>query len=163
MSVDFAPHLHYNLNRIGDQMEKKAFTLVELIAVVAILGLIALVVYPSVGSVIRNAREETYNDQVSVVINAAKNWSINNATKLSDDGSIYSLSVDTLLEEGYITNDEVKDPRDSSKNLEGIVEIKYNNDTKSYDYTYNDEPSETENIAMNLSDTIIENSKKKAF
>lgn len=144
-------------------MEKKAFTLVELIAVVAILGLIALVVYPSVGSVIRNAREETYNDQVSVVINAAKNWSINNATKLSDDGSIYSLSVDTLLEEGYITNDEVKDPRDSSKNLEGIVEIKYNNDTKSYDYTYNDEPSETENIAMNLSDTIIENSKKKAF
>lgn len=144
-------------------MEKKAFTLVELIAVVAILGLIALVVYPAVGSVIRNAREETYNDQVSVVINAAKNWSINNATKLSDDGSIYSLSVDTLLEEGYITNDEVKDPRDSSKNLEGIVEIKYNNDTKSYDYTYNDEPSETENIAMNLSDTIIENSKKKAF
>ena len=144
-------------------MEKKAFTLVELIAVVAILGLIALVVYPAVGSVIRNAREETYNDQVSVVINAAKNWSINNATKLSDDGSIYSLSVDTLLEEGYITNDEVKDPRDSSKNLEGTVEIKYNNDTKSYDYTYNDEPSETENIAMNLSDTIIENSKKKAF
>ena len=144
-------------------MEKKAFTLVELIAVVAILGLIALVVYPAVGSVIRNAREETYNDQVSVVINAAKNWSINNATKLSDDGSIYSLSVDTLLEEGYITNDEVKDPRDSSKNLEGIVEIKYNNDTKSYDYTYNDEPSETENIVMNLSDTIIENSKKKAF
>ena len=144
-------------------MEKKAFTLVELIAVVAILGLIALVVYPAVGSVIRNAREETYNDQVSVVINAAKNWSINNATKLSDDGSIYSLSVDTLLEEGYITNDEVKDPRDSSKNLEGIVEIKYKNDTKSYYYTYNDEPSETENIAMNLSDTIIENSKKKAF
>ena len=163
MLVDFAPHLHYNLNRIGDTMKQKGFTLVELIAVVAILGLIALVVYPAVGSVIRNAREETYKDQVDVIIKAAKEWSVKNATKLSDDGSIYSLPVETLTTEGYITNDEVKDPRDSSKNLEGIVEIKYNNDTKSYDYTYNDEPSETENIAMNLSDTIIENSKKKAF
>ena len=40
----------------------KGFTLVELIAVVAILGLIALVVYPAIASVIRNSRESAYND-----------------------------------------------------------------------------------------------------
>ena len=142
-------------------MKQRGFTLVELIAVVAILGLIALVVYPAVGSVIRNAREETYKDQVDVIIKAAKEWSVKNATKLSDDGSIYSLPVETLTTEGYITNDEVKDPRDSSKNLEGVVEIKYNSDTKSYEYTYNDEPDETENISMTLSQSIIQNSKKK--
>ncbi len=142
-------------------MKQKGFTLVELIAVVAILGLIALVVYPAVGSVIKNAREETYKDQVDVIIKAAKEWSIKNATKLSDDGSIYSLKVDTLTDEGYITNDEVKDPRDSSKNLEGVVEIKYNSATKSYEYTYNDEPDDNETISMNISQTIIQNSKKK--
>lgn len=142
-------------------MKSRGFTLVELIAVVAILGLIALVVYPAVGSVIKNAREETYKDQVDVIIKAAKEWSVDNATKLSDDGSVYPLSVKTLIEEGYITNDEIKDPRDSSKNLEGNVEIKYNSETKSYVYTYNDEPSQGTNISLNLSDTIFENSKKK--
>lgn len=144
-------------------MKNKAFTLVELIAVVAILGLIALVVYPAVGSVIRNAREETYKDQVDVIIKAAKEWSVKNATKLSDDGTVYSLPVDDLIEEGYITNDEVKDPRDSSKNLEGSVEIKYNSDTKSYDYNYNDDPEPDENITMNISEAILQNSKKKVF
>ncbi len=144
-------------------MKNKAFTLVELIAVVAILGLIALVVYPAVGSVIKNAREETYKDQVNVIVNAAKEWSVKNATKLSDDGTIYPLSVKTLIDEGYITNDEVKDPRDSSKNLEGNVEIKYNSETKSYEYNYNDEPNQTEDITMNLSEAILQNSKKKSL
>ncbi len=142
-------------------MKNKGFTLVELVAVVAILGLIALVVYPAVGSVIRNAREETYKDQVDVVITAAKEWSVDNATKLSDDGSVYSLPVSQLIDEGYITNDEVKDPRNSSENLNGNVEIKYNSETKSYVYTYNDEPSKETNISLNLSDTIYANSKKK--
>lgn len=143
------------------KMKNKGFTLVELVAVVAILGLIALVVYPAVGSVIRNAREETYKDQVDVVITAAKEWSVDNATKLSDDGSVYSLPVSQLIDEGYITNDEVKDPRNSSENLNGNVEIKYNSETKSYVYTYNDEPSKETNISLNLSDTIYANSKKK--
>ena len=143
------------------KMKNRGFTLVELVAVVAILGLIALVVYPAVGSVIRNAREETYKDQVDVVITAAKEWSVDNATKLSDDGSVYSLPVSQLIDEGYITNDEVKDPRNSSENLNGNVEIKYNSETKSYVYTYNDEPSKETNISLNLSDTIYANSKKK--
>ena len=46
---------------------KRGFTLVELIAVVAILGLIALIVYPAIGSVIRNSRESAYNEQVAVI------------------------------------------------------------------------------------------------
>ena len=60
-------------------MKNKAFTLIELIAVVAILALIALVVYPAINSVIKNAREQTYQDQVDVIIKAAKKWSIDNA------------------------------------------------------------------------------------
>ena len=138
-------------------MKNKAFTLIELIAVVAILALIALVVYPAINSVIKNAREQTYQDQVDVIIKAAKKWSIDNASSLPDDAE-YQLPVKTLIDEGYITNDEVKDPRNSKENLNGNVIIKYEDETKSYQYTYSDEET---NIAMNLKQLIYQNSKKK--
>ncbi len=149
MSVDFALHLHYNLNKVGENM-KKGFTLIELIAVVAILGLIALVVYPAIGSVIKNAREETYNDQVDVIINAAKEWStdIKNVAKLTSDGSAYELTVQTLIDEGYIKNNEIKDPRNSEKNMDGTVLIRYNKEIKSYDYTYRENEKNT--ISMRI-------------
>ena len=139
----------------------KGFTLVELIAVVAILGLIALVVYPAIASVIRNSRESAYNDQVAVIEKAAKTWSLKHANILPDDGSVYRLPVDTLVNEGYISNDEIKDPRHSSENLKGNVEIKYDSSKKQFIFTYVDK-SEDEDIAMNdLATTIINNSKKK--
>lgn len=143
--------------------KEKGFTLVELIAVVAILGLIAIIVYPAIGSVIRNSRESAYNDQVNVIIKAAQNWSVDNATTLPDDGSVYRLPVDTLLDGGYISDDEVKDPRDSSKNLNGNVEIQYDSSIKQFTYNYVDNTADSNEISMqnNLATTIINNSKKK--
>lgn len=141
---------------------KKAFTLVELIAVVAILGLIALVVYPAIGSVIRNSRQSAYNNQVDVIETAAKNWSIDNASMLPDNGTVYRLPVRTLLEGGYISDDEVKDPRNSSKNLSGNVEIKYDSSIKQFTYKYVGSAAQEDEVSVNsLSKSIINNSKKK--
>lgn len=141
---------------------KKGFTLVELIAVVAILGLIALIVYPAIGSVIRNSRESAYKDQTAVIEDAAKKWSIDNANTLPDDGSVYRVSVNTLISEGYIEDDKVKDPRDSSKNLTGNVEIKYDASIKQFTYKYVGSASKSKEVSVNtLSNAIINNSKKK--
>ncbi len=163
MSVDFAYYLLYNLNRIGDNMrdKKKGFTLVELIAVVAILGLIALIVYPAIGSVIRTARESSYEDQVAVIIKAAQSWSVDNAVTLPDDGSVYRLSVDTLVEEGYISNDEVIDPRDSSKTLDGTIEIQYDSSISQFTFNYVDSSSSSISVS-DLGTTIINNSNSKS-
>ena len=143
-------------------MKEKAFTLVELIAVVAILGLIALIVYPAITSVIRNARESSYNDQVKVIEKAAKEWSTEHANILPDDGSTYRLPVSELLDKGYISNDEIKDPRNSSKNLTGNVEIKYDSSIKQFTFKYVDNSSKTNDVAAaSLATTITNNSKKK--
>ena len=142
--------------------KNKGFTLIELIAVVAILGLIALIVYPAITSVIRNSRESAYNDQVKVIEKAAQEWSIDNANTLPDDGTVYRVSVDTLTDEGYISAEDVKDPRDSSKNLTGNVEIKYDSSIHQFTYNYVDNSSKTSDISMNsLAKTITNNSKKK--
>ena len=117
---------------------KNAFTLVELIAVVSILGLIALIVYPTIASVIKDARENSYQDQVTVIEKAAKSWSIDNASKLSTDGKSYNLKMSELLNGGYISSEDVKDPRNSSKTLSGYVEIKYDSEYKQFMYEYID-------------------------
>ncbi len=122
--------------------DRQGFTLVELITIVAILGLIALIVYPAINSVIKNVKTNSYNNQIAIIEKAAKTWSIDNSNLLKTDGSIYYLPVKELLEEGYISNDEIKDPRNSSKNLTGNIEIKYNSSIKQFTYNYNSSTKE---------------------
>ena len=52
--------------------DRQGFTLVELITIVAILGLIALIVYPAINSVIRNVKTNSYNKQIAIIEKAAK-------------------------------------------------------------------------------------------
>ena len=122
--------------------DRQGFTLVELITIVAILGLIALIVYPAINSVIRNVKTNSYNNQIAIIEKAAKTWSIDNSNLLKTDGSVYYLPVKELLEEGYISNDEIKDPRNSSKNLTGNIEIKYDSGIKQFTYNYNSSTNE---------------------
>lgn len=122
--------------------DRQGFTLVELITIVAILGLIALIVYPAINSVIKNVKTNSYNNQIAIIEKAAKTWSIDNSNLLKTDGSVYYLPVKELLEEGYISNDEIKDPRNSSKNLTGNIEIKYNSSIKQFTYNYNSSTNE---------------------
>ena len=72
------------------------------------------------------------------------------------------MSISTLVDKGYISNDEVKDPRNSSKNLTGNVEIKYDSSIKQFTYKYVDNTSNSDEISMaSLAKTITNNSKKK--
>ena len=142
----------------------KGFTLIELIAVIAILGLIALIVYPAITSVIRNSRESAYNDQVNVIVKAAKEWSIDNANTLPDDGTIYR-EIWRQKEEGtYTVSDDGKvitatlikqttstplsddNPFSSFENDQFYLEIVY---TKIDEYTMSVEYSSTDDTAQN--------------
>lgn len=115
---------------------KNAFTLVELVTVVCLLGLIALIVYPAVTSIIKDAKVSSYEDQVKVIEKGAKAWSTDNSSKLSMDGSAYNLKMSELLNGGYISSESIVDPRDTSKNLNGYVEIKYDSSYKQFVYKY---------------------------
>ena len=54
--------------------EKKAFTLIELLAVIIILSIISLIVGVVIGNVINNARKETYKESVRGMIRAGENY-----------------------------------------------------------------------------------------
>jgi len=91
-------------------MNKKGFTLVELLAVLVIIGLLAVTIIPVVTNNIIDSKEKTRDMQKSSIIEASKNYHADNIGTLnidSEDDIVIPLQV--LMDEGYLT-DNYKDP-----------------------------------------------------
>lgn len=62
-------------------MNKKAFTLIELLAVITILAIVALIAVPSVTKMIKDSNESADENQKKLIAKAAESWA--NATGLN--------------------------------------------------------------------------------
>ena len=113
---------------------KKGFTLIELLAVISILALIAVVVFPAINSTIQNSREKAYKDQVKLIEKAAEEWALDHADELKTDGKNNPITIDTLVNEGYI-NEEVLNPKDDTE-MQGVVEVTYNGEYNQFEFDY---------------------------
>lgn len=112
---------------------KKGFTLVELLAVIAILGLIMVIVTPIVTDLITSSKQKAYEEQVKFIENAAMNWSTTHSSDINTDP--YYVSVDRLITDGFIDQDELLDPKSKQK-MNGCVKIKYDSTYSNYDFKY---------------------------
>ena len=119
---------------IGDSM-KRGFTLVELLAVLILLGVVSLIAIPSVGKILNRSREKARESTKNELIKAAKNYYADNIRELPDDGSHKCLSVSEIEESGYISNDDIVDPTTEEK-LTGYVKIYFDNTYNQYTYEY---------------------------
>lgn len=116
-------------------MKQKGFTLVELLAVVALLAIVAAIAFPFIQDSIKESRENTYKEQVRTIEYAAKRWATDNSAQLSKETTIYK-SISFLKQNGYLTsNQETLDPRDNSE-MTGCVKITYDPEYKQYEYEY---------------------------
>ena len=124
-------------------MNKKGFSLIEMLAVVAILGILSTVAVSAVSRFQHNARQQAYDTLTESASLAAESYYLThpNATE---------VSFETLIEEGYLEN--ATDPGHSDANCDGKVvittngsgvasELKDNNYSVSvccenYNYTY---------------------------
>lgn len=113
---------------------KKGFTLAEMLGVIIILALIALIVFPTVASLIKQSKEDTYKEQVDYILNASNNWITANSVSLSQTGT-NCLSLTDLKNSGYIDNKDIIDPRDESV-MGGYIKIVYDNTYKQYTKEY---------------------------
>jgi len=125
-------------------MKKNAFTLVELLAVIVIIGIlsaISIAVYTN--SIVESKR--TLSDfQKKQLIEAARTYvaintiGFNNTFDSMTVGSATScvaLSVKVLTNEGLIGKNVV-DPQDTRTNLDGYIKIVYNSQMSQYEYSY---------------------------
>ncbi|GEN50652.1 prepilin-type N-terminal cleavage/methylation domain-containing protein [Alkalibacterium pelagium] len=110
-------------NKIRQMMKKEdGFTLVELLAVIVILGIILAIAIPAVSGVISNADERATARETELIVDAARLYETGENVTLGTDG----VTVETLVDRGYLEDrgDETLNVNDKViRNSDGDLEF----------------------------------------
>ena len=101
-------------------MKKRGFTLVELLATISILALIAVVAVPSIWGIIQDSKEKSQEHQLEELYKAVDLYTTDRAISLDID-EYAVISVGELFAESYINSV----PKDAvtGKRMDGVVKI----------------------------------------
>ncbi len=112
---------------------KRGFTLIELMAVIVVLGIIATISIISVDKIIKDNKETTYNAQVATIEDAARTWGVKHIKELPDeDGKSISVPLLYLKNDGIIASD-FKNPKTNEPFKDDLyVDISYENGIYKY-------------------------------
>lgn len=90
--------------------KQNAFTLVELLGVITILGVLALIAIPSINNIIDQNKEKLYKTQIATIKDGLKRWSDSNSLFLPEDGEdSLVITLGLLKLSGFVTED-IKNP-----------------------------------------------------
>lgn len=120
---------------------KRGFTLLEVIGTLIITGIIIIISSFVFLNIINNAKEKNYQIQVKSIIEKVKDWGINNPDKIPSGSGIKFISLQTLINDKVVDNENIKDPRDN-KIMNGCVVVTYIVENKQNDYRYHDKTCE---------------------
>lgn len=136
------------------KLNNKGFTLVEILAVVVILGVLSTIMIPSVTSIIKKNRVENQENFKSSLISATKAYITDNKYKIefstSNCSSGYKciskidntaiadnkITLKILVDNGYL-NENLKEPATNKKvnQTSSYITVKYNINQKDFDYS----------------------------
>lgn|SRR5574344_1898083 len=113
-------------------MKKNGYTVIELLGLIAILGLIALITLPQMSHAFVNDKEEVYQNQISIYLKQAEKYGESNKDTIKkEDGEV--ISIQDLIDKGYIGANEdgkVIDLRDNKSILNELkIKLIYDADS----------------------------------
>ena len=89
-------------------MRDRGFTLVEILAVITLIGVLALITIPTIDVVIKSTREKGYENQKEVILSAAKDYGASNMMDLPTvDGDYIYITLGDLKLGGFIEVDVI--------------------------------------------------------
>ncbi len=112
---------------------KKGFTLVELLAVIVILGVIIAIIIPVTNGIINNSRQAAYDSQIELLLDQALKYSVQNNLGV-ENGVLKDIQFNDLISAGLI-QEIPKDPITGS-NLEGCIVYSWENSVNQYKFQY---------------------------
>ena len=96
--------------------KKRGFTLVEVIATIAIMALITIIVTPNIISYLNKGKEGQYKTLEAQIITAAKDYYIKNKDEVADNSDRIILSnIKNAIDEEFKKNNKIIDPINSNK------------------------------------------------
>lgn len=116
-------------------MNKKGITLIELLAVLVVMGLLATIVFVSVGGILGTSKDNTNSVQNKSIKEAAKMYLADNIDTIDfENETSVDITLSTLVQNGYLTG-TLKDNKSGKEYdlYESTVTI--TKDGNSYTYT----------------------------
>lgn len=135
-------------------MKKNGFTLVELLAVIIIIGVMGILIVPTVNKSIKDFKNSSYEDQIDTIAASARNWATDNPYSLpAEDGGVMTITLGTLKAGGYV-DVNIKNPKtDKSFPNDLLIEIQRNK--KNFRYTVIEDSGTNNNIEYNERGPIV--------
>lgn len=126
---------------------KKGFTLIEILAVIGILGILMAIAVPSILTISEKMQVDMYCDKVEFVEKGAQLWGQDNYDQVfNSEGQSTVVKVSELVRTNYLKKDDdadgVLDPRDNSSLMDRDVRIFIKNTRIYADYVFNSDEEE---------------------
>lgn len=87
-------------------MNRKGFSLIELMGIIILLSIISVLVIPSIDSAMRDFKNKSYNSQIQTIKLAANDWSTENLGKYAmNDGQVVTIVLGQLKSGGYLVEE----------------------------------------------------------
>lgn len=120
-----------------NNINKKGFTLIETLMVIALIGIISLILVPNVIFLINKNKTESCENLKKNIISATKIYVNENKYDLNFtcDNTI-EIPISTLIDFGKISGD-IKNPINDEDLTTKKVEVKFNCQTKQFTYNFN--------------------------
>lgn len=122
------------MEKLRKAMRKEdGFTLVELLAVIVILGIILAIAIPAIGNVIEKSRSQADEHEVALIVDAARLYIVGEGQTVPEGGLDIKVQGD-LVANGYLENVD---------DVEGIVNVTRTDEGLVYEFTAGNEAGET--------------------
>lgn len=121
-------------------MNRKGFTLIEVIMVIAIITILSLILIPNVMVLINENKKRSCEKMIDNIESAAKMYVNQNKYELGFDcvdNKTKEITLKTLVDAGYLGGELVNPINKEKISLESEVSVTYNCKLKGFEYKVN--------------------------